>query len=129
MSPNRHSANRLLSFARPRKAGRPAHPSVKPDFPTRVPRTISPLARRLTSLSAGLLLALALAESVLRLAGPSLAAPRLPLKYDVAAIDRLASGQSYLTFDADLGWRPTPDVDLLFELTHFVQNHDGLRAN
>jgi hypothetical protein len=59
----------------------------------------------------GLLVGLAAAELGLSRLAPRLGAPRLPLKYDVVAIDRLATGEAYVSFDAELGWTTTPNLD------------------
>jgi hypothetical protein len=76
-----------------------------------------------------LALAVILAEVGLRLAGPALAGPRLPLSYDRVAIDRLATGQEYLTFDPGLGWVPTPNAQGSDNLAHYRYNQAGLRAD
>ena len=87
-----------------------------------------PVAGALLALLVGLLLALGLAEVGLRLAGPALGSPRLPLAYDTEAIDRLALGDAYVTFDAEVGWVPTPNADRMGGDVRYRHNRDGLRA-
>ena len=91
---------------------------------------------RLAAILFGLLLALALAEAGLRLAGPTLAharpslfSPRVPFPYDTAALDDLASGQSAIMLDPELGWVNTPDFDQQGPTVYNRHNHAGLRAD
>jgi hypothetical protein len=87
------------------------------------------LFTRLAAILLGLALSLALGELGLRLAGPRVGEPRLPLSYDRQAIDRLAVGDAYVTFDAQLGWLPTPSVDRVDGDVHYRHNAAGLRAD
>src|SRR5262245_22954537 len=57
----------------------------------------------------GLLVALLVAEIGLRLVKPASAWARLPFSYDLRALALARAGQSYVRFDADLGWTTTPD--------------------
>lgn len=84
---------------------------------------------KLASAAVGLTLAVLLAEVGLRLAGPSLATPRLPLPYDRAQFEQLASGQSRLTFEPDLGWLPNPGVERTLGRLPYRHNAAGLRAD
>ena len=60
---------------------------------------------------------------------PVLDAPRLPLGYDRPSLDRVAAGQAYVMFDADLGWVPTPGFDRARGEVRYRHNRDGLRAD
>ena len=77
----------------------------------------------------GLLVALLIAELVLRFVAPTLAAPRLPLSYDHGAIDQLAAGEAYVTYDRELGWVPTPSVERVRGGRRYRHNQDGLRSD
>ena len=84
------------------------------------------LPLRLVALLFGLALALAVAELAVRLAGARPA--RLPLSYDRQAIDLVASGQAYVSFDAELGWVPTPNSTSVRRQVQYQHNHAGIRA-
>jgi hypothetical protein len=91
---------------------------------------------RLAAILFGLLLALALAEAGLRLAGPTLAharpslfSPRVPFPYDTAALDDLATGRTPVMLDPDLGWVNTPDFDQQGPTVYNRHNHAGMRAD
>ncbi len=103
-------------------------------------------AARLTAALCGLLASLLLAELGLRLVIPALspsgriaqtvgrAVELLPLTYDQGAIDRIALGQAYITFDPDLGWVSTPGVDRIGignqgREVHYRHNRAGQRAD
>lgn len=86
------------------------------------------LLPRLGAALFGLVLAVVVAELTLRLAPPAQAAVRLPLSYDVDAIDRIAAGEAYVSFDPELGWVPTPGADLRGGTTRYAHNQAGLRA-
>ena len=90
---------------------------------------IRQITSRLAALLAGLLIAAALGELGLRIAGPAVGAPRLPLTYDRVALDRIASGDAYVAFDAGLGWLPTPLVDRIGGDVHYRHNAAGLRSD
>jgi hypothetical protein len=77
----------------------------------------------------GLAVGLILAEVGLRLVGPALVSPRLPLSYDREVIDRIATGQEYLTFDRGLGWVPTPNAERSASSVRYRHDQAGLRAD
>jgi hypothetical protein len=88
-------------------------------------RTLHP---RIAAILVGLLIPLLLGELLLRFVAPTLAAPRLPLTYDHQAIDQLVAGDAYVSYDATLGWLPTPNVDRVRGSRRYRHNEDGLRA-
>src|SRR5262245_55776946 len=71
----------------------------------------------------GLLLALLVAESGLRLVKPASAWVRLPFSYDLRALALARAGQSYVRFDADLGWTTTPDYRGQLRSGDYQNNH------
>jgi hypothetical protein len=77
----------------------------------------------------GLVLALLLAEVGLRQLGKAVATPRLPLTYQLNAIDSLAAGRTYVAFDSPLGWVTTPAIDVKIGSISFHHTDQGLRAN
>ena len=88
------------------------------------------LLSRLGVLAFGLVLALLVAELGLRLLAPVRPMRLLPFSYDAESIDRLVAAEANLTFDADLGWEPSPDVDRVGdEKISYSHNHAGLRAD
>src|SRR6266542_7053929 len=84
---------------------------------------------RLTSIIFGLCLALTLAELGLRLTQPVFPAKRLPLTYFDDELYALASGRSYVTFDANLGWTNAPSTDVKINGVRYRTNRDGIRAD
>jgi hypothetical protein len=60
---------------------------------------------------------------------PALDARRLPLVYQRPLLDQIASGESYIVFDADRGWVPTPGFNRARDDTWYRHNRDGLRAD
>jgi hypothetical protein len=89
-----------------------------------------PMARRLVAVAFGVLLALAIAELLLRLAGARLATPRLPLSYDLEAIDGFVSAEFRFILDPELGWANKADANHLQpeQRVRYHHNHEGLRA-
>lgn len=110
--------------------------------PPAAPRPKSRLAARVSAIAFGLLLALGLAEFVLRVVAPGLGAPRLPLAYRADLLDRVAAGQSLYQFDVERGWVNTPGFDGrteqedaadasigLRQIAAYRHNSQGLRAD
>ena len=72
--------------------------------------------------------ALVVGEVVVRVR-PDLAGSRLALAYDPGALDAIATGDRYVSFDADLGWLPTPNVERRTQGTVYRHNRAGLRVS
>ena len=77
----------------------------------------------------GVLLALALAELGLRLAGPAVAAPRLPLSYKQFPADEIPRGLGPLAFSRELGWVTAPDATASVGTVRYRHNRAGLRSD
>jgi hypothetical protein len=86
---------------------------------------------RLIAVVFGLALAILIAEVGLRLAPLSVARQVSAVNYDTRAVDAIAAGHAYLTFDRDLGWIPTPDYDAVQDADGPQYRHSaqGLRAD
>jgi hypothetical protein len=82
----------------------------------------------LTLVVCSVLFAVLAAELWLRIAGSKLIDSPLPLSYDVAAIDELGAGRSYIEFDPELGWVTTPGADRRIEGIEYENNSEGLRG-
>jgi hypothetical protein len=77
---------------------------------------------------AGLLLGVLLAEMALRIAAPVKANDLLPLPYDRSGLDRIAAGETYITFDQTLGWTVAPSAVGVAPKATYRSNSVGLRG-
>jgi hypothetical protein len=76
----------------------------------------------------GLIIGLALAEIWLRLSPPIAPQYMLPLPYKHDELRRVAREETYIRFDAALGWLPTPDSSHQGGDIPYRTNRAGLRA-
>ena len=117
---------RGLCYRSPTHAAGPT-PQANPRLARERP-AIRLFACRLGIVLLGVGLALGLAELYLRLALPTSPAVRLPMSYDLEALDLIARGEAYLAFDAELGWQPRPAADARIDGSRYTHNQAGLRA-
>jgi hypothetical protein len=87
------------------------------------------LLRRLPVVAFGLLVGLLLAEVGLRIAAPIPANDLLPLPYDRSGLDRIAAGETYITFDQTLGWTTAPSGTGVAPKATYRSNSAGLRSS
>jgi hypothetical protein len=86
------------------------------------------IASRVSALLFGLLLAFVVAEVAARLFSRTPAELLLPLRYKHEELQRIAREQTYIRFDQDLGWEPTPGSKHVGGDITYRTNAAGLRA-
>lgn len=86
-------------------------------------------ARRLTVVVFGLLLGLLFGEAALRIVSPVPAEDLLPLRYDRAGLERIAAGDTYITFDQKLGWTVARGLERAANSATYRSNSAGLRSD
>lgn len=84
--------------------------------------------RRVGLVLLGLLVGLVAAEVGLRIVSPVPREFLLPLPYKRDAVERIAASDTYISFDHDLGWVPTPDSSRVGGGIMYRANRAGLRA-
>ena len=87
------------------------------------------ITRRIALAVAGLIVGLVLAEVVLLVMQPVSAEDLLPLPEYPRRFRRLVSGDSYIRFDATLGWVTSPNVTRKADGVTYRTNRAGLRAD
>ncbi|MCC6177404.1 MAG: SGNH/GDSL hydrolase family protein [Chloroflexi bacterium] len=85
--------------------------------------------RRLTVVVFGLLLGAIFGEIALRVVSPVPAEDLLPLQYDRAGLERIAAGDTYITFDQQLGWTVAKGLERASNSATYRSNSAGMRAN
>lgn len=83
---------------------------------------------RIALLLLGLTLPLAIGEVYLRAAHPIASDDLLPYRYQYDALRRIIAGETFISFDRKLGWKPTAGVSRRFEGVTYSTNQAGLRA-
>ena len=84
---------------------------------------------RIALLLCSILLCVGMAELLVRYAAPINESELLPYNYNGDRVRQIAAGDTYLTFDADLGWNLTPSRTRRADGAVFRINSQSIRAD
>ena len=85
--------------------------------------------RRLPLIVLGVLFGLLFGEIALRIASPVKPQDLLPFPYDSYGLNRIAAGETYITFDRVLGWTVAPNAVGVAPKATYRSNAAGLRGS